>query len=74
MSESFVSIVKSCEEKMRHGDLWKDFSVEELMDYARIKAKRALIFHKRKHMLKFDDDVKDAINILICALLREDLD
>ena len=60
-----------CLEKMRYGDLWKEFTVEELMEYARIKLKRGNILRKRNQLDKFEDDVLDAANIALCAILKQ---
>jgi len=67
---SYDDIINSCKEKIRYGDLWQDFSVEELVEYGRIKAKRGLLLYKNHNIEKFEDDIMDAINILVMSIQR----
>lgn len=67
----YEELLDKCKEKMRYGDLWTEFTVQELLDYARIKAKRGELLRKRGQLDKFEDDLMDAANILLCAVLKE---
>jgi len=60
-----------CREKARHGDLWRYFTVEELLWYAEIKVKRARLFWmKQGNTEKMLDDAMDAVNIVAMAVMR----
>lgn len=52
-------------EKSSYGDLWKKFSLDELLYYAVIKSKRAFLVPARSKKI---DDILDAINLLVFAL------
>lgn len=63
------------EKKMRYGDLWKEFTLEELVAYAVIKAKRALaIYHSdlsaEFKLEKIKDDLLDSSNISLLAYMK----
>ncbi len=61
--ERFNDIFRESREKCRYGSLWGHFTVEELVDYARFKAKRGMLIKK-------DDDLMDAANVLLMAVDR----
>ena len=68
--DNLKQILKLCYEKMRYGDLWKEFEFEELEEYYRIKKKRSEILRKKGMFDKFEDDLLDAVNMQICILLK----
>ena len=71
IEQQFANVLKECLKKMRYGNLFKDFSVEELNWYGRIKAKRALILYEKENFYENAiDDALDAINMLIMTKIR----
>ena len=68
--KTYPELLKLLEEKMRYGDLWKEFQIEDLYEYARIKALRGSILLKRGQVENAEDDFLDAANILLTAVLR----
>lgn len=69
-------LYQQCKDKVRYGNLWSSFDVEELIDYSRIKAKRAGIilytdFLSDKQRIDSSiDDLLDAANLCIMAAKR----
>ena len=68
--KTYPELLKLLDEKMRYGDLWVEFQVEDLYEYARIKALRGSILLKRGQVENAEDDFLDAANILLTAVLR----
>lgn len=68
--DNLKQILRLCYEKMRYGDLWREFEFEELEAYTRIKKKRSEILRKKGMFDKFEDDLLDAVNMQICILLK----
>ncbi len=58
-------VFEECLPKVRYGDLWNQFSVAELVGYARIKAKRGFLIGGERGV----DDLLDAINLLAMTVL-----
>lgn len=69
---SFDSIVEKCKEKCRYGDLWRDFTLEELEWYSLIKIKRGKILIERGQEESGVDDLMDGINIAIMSIQKLD--
>lgn len=67
---NYDEVIEKCKEKIRYGDLWKDFTVEELILYGFIKAKRGKILYGRGMIDYAIDDLFDAINILIMGVQK----
>jgi len=77
-------LYQQCKDKVRYGNLWSSFTVAELIEYSRIKAKRGgIIFSADSgHVMKSDymtekkriessiDDLLDAANLCIMAAKR----
>ena len=57
--------------KSPYGDIWQEFTLEELLAYALVKVKRArwidIDFLDKKY-----DDIYDGINILLFCLMKMD--
>jgi hypothetical protein len=71
---TYDDIIQSCKAKIRYGDLWKEFTTEELIQYGFIKAKRGLILLKTHQKNSSLDDLEDSINILVMAIQRINLE
>ena len=68
MYEEFDTVFSQCKDNLRYGKLWEEFTVEELIGYARFKAKRGnLLYNKWKKThdeffcKKSQDDIQDVI-------------
>ena len=68
--KTYPELLKLLDEKMRYGDLWKEFTVKDLYEYARIKAMRGDILYRAGQVENAEDDFLDAANILLTAVLR----
>jgi len=75
--DSIISVAFQIHKDSPYADLWKHFSVEELMGQAAYKAKRgSLVEVPKSHLLvetppyKAKDDALDAINMLVFALAK----
>ncbi len=66
----YDEILDKCREKCRYGDLWRDFTVEELEWYSIIKMKRGKILYERGQIENGVDDIMDAINIAIFSIQK----
>ena len=67
---TFDYIIDKCREKMRYDNLWSEFTFDELIDYARIKAHRGQILYNKGMIDKAEDDILDSVNILFCSVLK----
>ena len=69
-------LYQQCKDKVRYGNLWSSFDVDELIEYSRIKAKRAGILLttdilSEKDRVDFSiDDLLDSANLAIMAAKR----
>ena len=64
-------------DKVRYGNLWSDFTLEELVEYSRIKAKRGMLLYeggvrqrekgRDRQPVNAIDDLLDAANLAIMA-------
>ena len=68
--EFFVPLNRAFEihQKSPYKDMWKNFSREELMEQAEYKAKRGSLLPSGEG--KIEDDILDAINMLIFAYFK----
>ena len=71
----YDEIISECKKKCRYGDLWQEFSVDELVFYSYIKGKRGRILYRRGMTDFAKDDIMDSINIGIMAIqkIEEDI-
>ena len=74
-------LYQQCKDKVRYGNLWSAFDVDELIAYSRIKSKRAGILlntdfmSHAQRMESAIDDLLDSANLAIMAAKRiEELD
>ena len=74
-------LYQQCKDKVRYGNLWSSFDVDELIAYSRIKSKRAGALLEKSNMTKVQrmesaiDDLLDSANLAIMAAKRiEELD
>mgnify|MGYP001024447084 CR=1 FL=1 len=74
-------LYQQCKDKVRYGKLWSSFDVSELIEYSRIKSKRAGILlgtdfmSDAKRIESAIDDLLDSANLAIMAAKRiEELD
>ena len=74
-------LYQQCKDKVRYGQLWSSFDVDELIAYSRIKSKRAGALLEKSNMTKVQrmesaiDDLLDSANLAIMAAKRiEELD
>tara|TARA_B100000949_G_C14078715_1_gene364894 strand:+ start:347 stop:592 length:246 start_codon:yes stop_codon:yes gene_type:complete len=69
-------LYQQCKDKVRYGNLWSSFDVDELIAYSRIKSKRAGILLKTDSMSNVQriesaiDDLLDSANLAIMAAKR----
>jgi hypothetical protein len=69
-------LYQQCKDKIRYGNLWSSFEVDELIEYSRIKSKRAGIILTTdilsdKDKVDFSiDDLLDSANLAIMAAKR----
>ena len=69
-------LFQQCKDKIRYGNLWSSFDVEELIEYSRIKAKRGGILlntdflSNKQRVDSAIDDLLDAANLCIMAAKR----
>lgn len=66
----YDEIIDECKKKARYGDLWRDFTVEELEWYTLVKMKRGKILYERGQVESGIDDMMDAINIAIFSIQK----
>ena len=74
-------LYQQCKDKVRYGNLWSSFDVDELIAYSRIKSKGAGILLDTDFMSPVQriesgiDDLLDSANLAIMAAKRiEELD
>ena len=74
-------LYQQCKDKVRYGQLWSSFDVDELIAYSRINSKRAGALLEKSNMTKVQrmesaiDDLLDSANLAIMAAKRiEELD
>lgn len=67
MDTEIERLFMQCRAKVRYGNLWSAFTVQELVDYARIKAKRGWLLYDSGQCDNAKDDLLDAANIAIMA-------
>lgn len=74
-------LYQQCKDKVRYGNLWSSFDVDELIAYSRIKSKRAGVILETdfmpyaQRMESAIDDLLDSANLAIMAAKRiEELD
>ena len=66
-------LYQQCKDKVRYGNLWSSFDVDELIAYSRIKSKRAGILLDTDFMSPVQrmesaiDDLLDSANLAIMA-------
>lgn len=70
--EEHVAKALDIHKKSPYGDIWKEFTLEELLSYALVKVKRAKFIDIQAYPVKKYDDVYDAINILLFSLMKMD--
>ena len=76
-STDLDELFKACKDKIRYGNLWSDFTLEELVEYSRIKAKRGKLLYeggvrqrakgRDRQPINAIDDLLDAANLAIMA-------
>lgn len=71
---TYDDVIEKCKQKCRYGDLWKEFTVDELMFYSYIKGKRGKILYNRGMVDFAEDDFLDSINIGVMALQKKEYD
>ena len=72
------NLFQQCKDKVRYGNLWSSFDVDELIAYSRIKSKRAGAIYSsptldlsRRDKLEYSiDDLLDSANLAIMAAKR----
>ena len=70
--DTLIAVFAEAQQKCRYGNLWSDFTVAELLEYSRIKAKRGLSLYNRCQVENAKDDLLDAANLALMAVVRID--